>query len=500
MSRRVVVVGGGIAGLDRRRTARRDARPRRRRRRAPRGAATASAASCGRRRSPAARRSTRAPTPSSPESPTARRSPSASASAGELTSPATRRAPWCGTTGCTASPTGCCSACRATSCALATSRLLSVRGKLRAAIEPLLPAGDDPGDSIGTLIRARFGDEVHERLVDALVGSIYAADTDRFSLAMVPQLAALADGQRSLLLAARRARHAAPPVERAAVPRADVAAWRRWRRQPRRAPNAAAAVIATVGGGRRRWPSTVPAGGSTTSRPTPSCWPRRPSTAPGSSPEPARSSPTCSAHADHAGVAIVTLAVPTCPSSVRGMSGYLVPKPDQRLVTAASFGSQKWAHWRGPDEIVRVSLGRDGLPVDDLDDATLVDAAVAEVGGHLGVDIAADRRARQPLAAGVPAVPTRPPRLARRRRRRDAARPVPHRGELPRHRRAGVHRRRRAHGDRCRGPSHAVTRASTPAMSFWAAFGPFPDLGRPAVRFPGVWPPRTGSSEAPGCS
>ena len=87
--------------------------------------------------------------------------------------------------------------------ALATSRLLSPRGKARAAIEPLLPDGKDPGDSIGRLIRARFGDEVHERLVDALVGSIYATDTDRFSLAMVPQLAALADGQRSLLLAAR---------------------------------------------------------------------------------------------------------------------------------------------------------------------------------------------------------------------------------------------------------------------------------------------------------
>ena len=59
---------------------------------------------------------------------------------------------------------------------------------------------------------ARFGDEVHERLVDALVGSIYATDTDHFSLAMVPQLAALADGQRSLLLAARRLRRRAPAV------------------------------------------------------------------------------------------------------------------------------------------------------------------------------------------------------------------------------------------------------------------------------------------------
>jgi oxygen-dependent protoporphyrinogen oxidase len=76
--------------------------------------------------------------------------------------------------------------------ALAGSRLLSSGGKLRAAIEPLLPRTADADDSVGALIRARFGDEVHERLVDALVGSIYAADTDRFSLAMVPHLASLA--------------------------------------------------------------------------------------------------------------------------------------------------------------------------------------------------------------------------------------------------------------------------------------------------------------------
>ena len=89
---------------------------------------------------------------------------------------------------------------------LASTRLLSWRGKARAALEPFLPRTSTESDSIGEFVRARFGDEVHERLVDSLVGSIYAADTDRFSLAEVPQLAALADGNRSVLLAARRQR------------------------------------------------------------------------------------------------------------------------------------------------------------------------------------------------------------------------------------------------------------------------------------------------------
>ncbi|MGB7880806.1 MAG: protoporphyrinogen oxidase, partial [Ilumatobacteraceae bacterium] len=91
---------------------------------------------------------------------------------------------------------------------LATTKLLTWRGKARAALEPLLPRTSTEADSIGAFVRARFGDEVHEYLVDSLVGSIYATDTDRFSLAEVPQLAALAAGNRSLLLAARRQRAA----------------------------------------------------------------------------------------------------------------------------------------------------------------------------------------------------------------------------------------------------------------------------------------------------
>ena len=92
---------------------------------------------------------------------------------------------------------------------LITTSLLSWRGKLRAAIEPLLP-GTDPDDSLGRLVRARFGDEVHDRLVDSLIGSIYATDTDRSSLTAVPQLAELAANHRSLLLGGMRVRRRAP--------------------------------------------------------------------------------------------------------------------------------------------------------------------------------------------------------------------------------------------------------------------------------------------------
>lgn len=269
---------------------------------------------------------------------------------------------------------------------LATSRLLTTRGKARAALEPLLPRRGDHGDSIGALMRARFGNEVHERLVDALVGSIYAADTDRFSLAMVPQLADLADRGRSLLLAGRAMQAAAPPrrgpifhapragmgaladATRAAVERAGVTvrtstpvaelardgdAWR---------VNGVHADVVVL---------------ATPARPTAALLDR-------TAPEAAR----LMAQMDHASVAIVTMAVPGWPDRLRRRSGYLVPKPVQRTVTAASFGSQKWAHWRSPDgEVLRVSLGRDGLPVDHLDDDTLRDRAIGEVGSHVGVEL-----------------------------------------------------------------------------------------------------------------
>jgi oxygen-dependent protoporphyrinogen oxidase len=57
-----------------------------------------------------------------------------------------------------------------------------------------------------------------------------------------------------------------------------------------------------------------------------------------------------------------------------------------------SFASQKWAHWRpkGGAELLRVSLGRDGLPVPDVDDRELIELAVDRIGRHLGVDLQPD--------------------------------------------------------------------------------------------------------------
>lgn len=275
---------------------------------------------------------------------------------------------------------------------LLRSGLLSTRGALRAGLEPLLPRTSTDHDSIGRWVRSRFGDQVHERLLDPLVGSIYAADTDRFSLATVPQLADLAR-HRSVLLGARRQRRATTPRSSAPVFEAPQAGMghlvARLVAEIEQLGGAlhtscpVEGIEPTIGGYR------VAAGGDVLEA--------GPIVLACPAPAAARLlAPVAPVPADvlrevtTASVVMVTMAIPADQWTLgRELSGYLVPKPEQRHVTAVSFASNKWAHWR-PDDgsmLLRVSLGRDGLEVDHHDDAWLVDTAVSEVSRHLGATL-----------------------------------------------------------------------------------------------------------------
>jgi oxygen-dependent protoporphyrinogen oxidase len=277
--------------------------------------------------------------------------------------------------------------------AFARSTLFSPYGKMRAAIEPLLPRTTD-NDSIGHYVRKRFGREVHERLVDPLVGSIYAADTDSFSMAAVPQLAALT-GERSMLLAAGRARSAAaknsqPGAPIFGTPLRGMGALIETLTQ--RVTSLGASIVLNA-----RVHSVTKSGHHYTVHSSSNDYECDAVVVA----SPARHSAPfihdLDKHAGqllaewtHASVVLITLAIPASqwPAHLTG-SGYLVPKPDQRWVTAASFGSNKWAHWRPTDGsmIVRVSLGRDGLDVMHFDDDKLVNLALADMKLHLGVDL-----------------------------------------------------------------------------------------------------------------
>ncbi len=273
---------------------------------------------------------------------------------------------------------------------MATTGLLSWRGKLRAAIEPFLPRTSLDSDSIGEYVRARFGDEVHERLVDALVGSIYATDTDRFSLAEVPQLDALARSNRSLLLGAHAARQTAGTATAAAAP-----IFAAPRHGVGDLAQATAAAIIEAGGtlhcGRNVDAiGTDDAGWEIDGQAFAAVILATPAAA--AATLLARAAPAAAAAlraAESADVIMVSLHVAAgeWPDRHAGRSGYLVPKPVQRTVTAVSFGSQKWAHWQPPagGQILRVSLGRDGQPVLHLTDDEVVERVLDDLHLHLGV-------------------------------------------------------------------------------------------------------------------
>jgi len=94
--------------------------------------------------------------------------------------------------------------------ALARSGVLSPLGLARAALDLVLPGepvADGADRTVGALVRGRLGAQVHERLVDPLLGGINAGDSDQLSLqAGVPQLADAVRGRRSLVAAAWLAR------------------------------------------------------------------------------------------------------------------------------------------------------------------------------------------------------------------------------------------------------------------------------------------------------
>jgi protoporphyrinogen/coproporphyrinogen III oxidase len=86
------------------------------------------------------------------------------------------------------------------------SGVFSWRGKLRLGLDLVLPRRSGAADeSLGSFVRRRLGREALERVAQPLVGGIYTADPDRLSLAAtMPRFLALEREHRSLILGLRR--------------------------------------------------------------------------------------------------------------------------------------------------------------------------------------------------------------------------------------------------------------------------------------------------------
>jgi len=276
---------------------------------------------------------------------------------------------------------------------VARSGVLSVGGLARAAVEPLIPRRPTAEDALGPMVSSRFGKEVLERLVDPLIGGINAGDANRLSAsAVTPQIDVVARRSRSLSLGLRSERKANPPDPSAPVFFTVRGGMERLINGLVEALESASPPVevllnSTVEG------LEVDLSGVALLTGTSEVHPRRfatdgvvfacPAGAAASALAPLVPSVAAMLRdIDYASVALVTLAFD---DSAMGRdldaSGLLVPKPEQRTVTACSWASSKWSHWRIPGQtIIRASAGRDGDDhALDLDDDELIAAVLADL-------------------------------------------------------------------------------------------------------------------------
>jgi oxygen-dependent protoporphyrinogen oxidase len=260
------------------------------------------------------------------------------------------------------------------------------RVRAEAELPPLRLAGDV---SVGGLLRERLGDEVVDRLVEPLLGGVYAGRPDDLSLAAtMPALAAQLPSAPSVLAAAIAARDAGArsrgdvdgPVfvtvrdGIGSLPEALVAASGADVRLGTRVTGlrrAAGGFALDVEGG-----GTLPADAVVLATPAAPTARLLADVAPGAV-EPLQGIP-------YASMAVVAMAFPEQPVSAG--SGLLVPPVTGRLVKGVTVSSSKWPHLSGGVLRVRSSVGRFG---DDAalqrDDADLTAAVVADVAELLGL-------------------------------------------------------------------------------------------------------------------
>jgi protoporphyrinogen/coproporphyrinogen III oxidase len=297
---------------------------------------------------------------------------------------------------------------------LAATGIVSAAGLARARQDLTLP-DTDPGrdESVTARVGDRFGPEVVDRLVEPLLGGVYAGRCEDLSFAAtLGPLDQAARGRSSLARAVASLLPPAPPAAGSG---------------PAGAPPGGATsppVFTTLAGGLGTLPAALAAASGATIRTgamvraltrTPDGW--RLTVGSAHAPEaveadavilavPARpasrllagvagEAAAALAEIKYASMAIITLAyrAGAFPADVTG-SGFLVPAVDRRAVKAVTFSTVKWPHLRGaePDlHLVRCSVGRLGedavLQRDDTELARLAAADLADATGVRGAPI-----------------------------------------------------------------------------------------------------------------
>jgi oxygen-dependent protoporphyrinogen oxidase len=300
---------------------------------------------------------------------------------------------------------------------LAATGILSGDGLARARLDLDLPAAEPAHDqSVTARVGARFGAEVVDRLVEPLLGGVYAGSCADLSFeATLPGLAKAARGRASLAEAAATLLPATPP---GGSPASGEKAGSDGR--PASAP---LPVFTTLAGGLGSLPPVLAAQSGARVRTnamvrelarTPDGWrlivgsahapeefradaviiaiPARPASRLVGQVDggPAAAAAGALAEIKYASMAIVTLAYPAAAfPQPPGGSGFLVPAVDGRAIKAVTFSTVKWPHLlqgsRGL-HIVRCSVGRLGEEtVLQREDAELAALAAADLATATGV-------------------------------------------------------------------------------------------------------------------
>jgi len=291
---------------------------------------------------------------------------------------------------------------------LQSSGILSDAGLARARDDLRLPVTPRDGDvSVGSYVGARFGPELVDRLVDPLLGGVYAGRSGELSFEAT--LGGLAEASRQHRSLAEAAASLLPAPA-----------------GPGRPPATARPVFTTLSGGLGTLPPAVAAQSGATVRtgamvrelartahpaegegwrltvgPTRAPeWldadaviiavPGRPASRLLAPVAGAAAAASALGEVEYASMAIVTLAyrAGAFPARPEG-SGYLVPAVDRRPVKAVTFSTVKWPYLRAGEaglEIVRCSVGRIGEEaVLQRDGTELAGLAAADLAAATGV-------------------------------------------------------------------------------------------------------------------
>ena len=269
---------------------------------------------------------------------------------------------------------------------LARSGILSPLGAARAALDEVWPRSSDSEDdpTVAEAIGHHLGREVVDRLVDPLLGGINASDCDRLSLASAaPNLVASAKAPR--MMRALRAAGAAQQRGQIGVdqdrpvfltPRAGVRSLIREleRQLPLGTVRTSQPVAALSHGPDGAWTVRTANGSLIRAHTIVLATPAFVAAALLATESPQASTELQAIRTSS--VALTLLAYPADRVDLPPGSGMLVPRVEDRLVTASSWWNQKWPHLVTPGHVlVRASAGRDGdTRFTDLDDDELVRA------------------------------------------------------------------------------------------------------------------------------